>query len=293
MTKRPGTVVVLGASGMLGSMCERVFRKAGHHVVAIRRGDLGFDACSAAGVDALRQLGPFDTLINCVAITRLAKVDAPILASLLEVNSLLPWRLCEIAQAVGARLLHISTDAVFRGGQEPLFEDSPCDADDLYGLSKRMGEPPAANSLSVRCSIIGPEREPRGHLLGWLLGQADGSVVNGYTDHVWNGVTTLQLARFCRRLAETDLFDGLRQRGAVVHFSPNEPISKFELLAQARHVYKRPIEVRPAVSGRPVTRILQSRHADLIGAAHPVPFSEALAELCAAGSLDNTGQETS
>jgi len=285
------TVVVLGASGMLGAMMERVLRESGHRVIPVRRGDLGFDASSAAGVGGLRRLDPFDVLVNCAAITRTPRIDAALLASLVEVNGLLPWRLAEIAGDAGARLIHVSTDAVFRGGPEPLFEDSPCDGDDPYGLSKRMGEAPAPDALSIRCSIVGREGVARGHLLEWLLRQPAGSVVNGYTDHVWNGVTTLQLALFCRRLVETDLFRALRARGPVVHFSPNLPLSKFELLAQAGQVYKRPVEVRPAASGRPVVRILKSRYADLIGAAPPLPFIEALAELRAAGALDNNGQE--
>ena len=280
-------VMILGASGMLGAMVEGVFREAGLESLPVRRGDQGFDAETMAGADALRDMGPIDWIINCVAITRPSGGGSAGLRSLLEVNAVFPWRLAELAGEFGCRLLHVSTDAVFRGGPEPLFEDDPCDADDPYGLSKRVGEAGGEHVLSIRCSIVGPEQQPRGYLLASFLRHPDGSAVNGYTDHVWNGVTTLQLARFLRRLVETDLFGPLRARAPVVHFSPNAPLTKYELLKQVGRVYERSIEVRPQVSGRPVTRILRSRSSDLIGVDAPMPFAEALSELRAANPLDN------
>ena len=157
-------------------------------------------------------------------------------------------------------------------------------------MYKRLGEPRSPETLSIRCSIVGPEREPRGHLLAWLLGQPDGSVVQGHTDRIWSGVTTLQLAQFCRRLVETDLFDSLRARAPVVHFAPNLPLSKYELLEAAVRVYGRAIEVRPALSAAPIIRILQTRSIDLIGAYPPRPLSDALSDLRAAGPFHNTGK---
>lgn len=270
---------------MLGGMVTRLLRKSGHKVTAVRRGDGGFDASTRDGVETLRNRWPLDAVINCVAITRLLPLTSATLDNLLTVNSVLPWRLSDLVGDLGGKLVHISSDAVFRGGPKPLFEDDPCDADEPYGLSKRLGEPTAAQALSVRCSIVGPETNPRGHLLEWLLRHPDGSVIDGHVDRVWSGATTLQLARFCRTLVEGELFGQLRERAAVVHFAPNAPLTKYELLKTAAQVYGRKIEVRPVDSGRPVERVLQSRSAELIGARHPLPFSAALAELRAAVSL--------
>jgi len=49
----------------------------------------------------------------------------------------------------------------------------------------------------LRASIIGPEPKAHVSLLDWFLGQKKDAAVNGFTNHQWNGVTTLHFARLC------------------------------------------------------------------------------------------------
>ena len=79
------------------------------------------------------------------------------------------------------------------------------------------------------------------------------SDVTGYTDQLWNGVTVLEWARVCAELID--------RRGAdlprIVHLTSRSEISKFELLDTAARVLDIPVRVLPAVSGRPVNRVLE------------------------------------
>ena len=54
-------------------------------------------------------------------------------------------------------LFIFSTDCVFSGKEGNYKETSIPDADDIYGLSKRLGEIEDKNALTLRTSIIGHE----------------------------------------------------------------------------------------------------------------------------------------
>ena len=267
--------LVIGSTGMLGWLLVRVLREAGHEVLAWNRGDAGFDA--ARGIEGLP--ADVDVAVNCVAVTRAPGPSSRQLGDLVAVNGVFPHRLAEFAELSGFRLIHISSDGVFRGSTVPLFEDDEPTAVDVYGASKRLGEPASPAALSIRCSILGPERAPRGHLMSWFLGQPDGRSVAGYSDQIWNGVTTLQLARFCEQLLSTTLWTELRKRTPVVHYSPNEPLSKADLLIEMARIYQRDIRVEPRPSGVPFSRVLASRHDDLLGLGERRPFREALLDI--------------
>lgn len=58
----------------------------------------------------------------------------------LKVNSLLPHRLAALCRAMGARLMHVSTDRVFSGRKGNYTEENVPDAPDLYGRTKLLGE---------------------------------------------------------------------------------------------------------------------------------------------------------
>ncbi|HEX8672554.1 MAG TPA: sugar nucleotide-binding protein, partial [Longimicrobium sp.] len=100
----------------------------------------------------------------------------------------------------GARLIHISTDCVFRGDRGGYTEDARPDAEDLYGRSKAMGEVDYGRHLTLRTSIIGPEISGHLGLLGWFFSQPRGSTLRGFTHAIYSGVPTVVLARTIHRL---------------------------------------------------------------------------------------------
>lgn len=233
-------ILILGGDGMLGHQLLRRL-SAGHEVrVTLRQPAAAyaawpmFHARSAYfGVEARaagaleRVFGEFrpEAVINAVGIVKQRPEAEEAIASI-EVNALLPHRLALLCRTAGARLVHMSTDCVFSGDRGGYSETDACDARDLYGLSKRLGEVTGSGSLTLRTSIIGPELARKTGLLEWFLSQR--GVVNGYTHAIFSGFTTFEMARIIERvLVSQPALSGL-------YHVASAPISKFDLLGLIR-----------------------------------------------------------
>jgi len=238
------TVLVLGASGMLGNAVLRYFAASPAFTVkgSVRSAaamrlfprelhGLLVNCPNVESADALLDLFDRvrpDVVINCIGVVKqLASADDPLTA--LPINSLLPHRLVHVCRLAGARLIHVSTDCVFAGTRGMYREADPPDARDLYGLSKFLGEVDDAHAVTLRTSIIGPELEGNHGLLGWFLAQS--GRVKGYARAVFSGVPTVELARVIR-----DFVIPNAQLRGVQHVSA-EPINKYDLLVLIAQAY--------------------------------------------------------
>jgi dTDP-4-dehydrorhamnose reductase len=109
-------------------------------------------------------------------------------------------------------------------------------------------------------------------LLEWFMAQPEGAVLSGYSDHLWNGVTTLQFAQLCAKLVLGDEMRRLRNESPIHHFAPNDPLSKFELLELFRRTFKKNVSINSSESpSGPARRILASRYKvldELFGQGH-------------------------
>lgn len=245
-------ILVLGASGMLGSAMFRLLAvDAAHEVFGSLRSaaalrhfspDLASRIITGIDVespDALHELflqvRP-EAVINCIGlIKQLALADDPLVA--LPINSILPHRLARLSDLVGARLIHISTDCVFSGRKGSYLESDAPDAEDLYGRSKLLGEVDYANAITLRTSIIGEELDSAHGLVSWFLSQQQG--IKGYTRAIFSGLPTFELARVIGEfvLPRPELH-GLYHLAAA-------PISKYDLLRIINDVYAKGLAIEP------------------------------------------------
>jgi dTDP-4-dehydrorhamnose reductase len=259
-------ILVLGASGMLGSAVFRTLSAAtGWTVYGTQKSDPAAPsyldilkmACEAWSAELRRR--PFRYVVNCVGILKAAvdERDAASLKRAISVNALFPH---ELATALpDARILHMSTDGVFAEEQErPYVETDASDCRDAYGKTKALGECPALNVLNFRCSIVGRDEKGGKGLLERVLRSADGETLTGFDDQLWNGVTTNQFAELCLRVIRSDSFDRLREISGVYHFCPNPPITKYDLLCRMRTAAARGLTIRRDISGRPSRRVLET-----------------------------------
>jgi dTDP-4-dehydrorhamnose reductase len=131
-------ILLLGKSGQVGWELQRALAPLGE-LVALDRSegaDLGDNAALAAVV---RAHAP-QVIVNAAAYTAVDKAESDSEMAL-QVNAHAPARLALEAKALGALLLHYSTDYVFDGsGEQPRAEDAATGPLSVYGRSKLQGE---------------------------------------------------------------------------------------------------------------------------------------------------------
>lgn len=255
MTDSRKRLLVLGANGMLGNTVLRWFANDPTYMVvgSVRRAESlrglrehmpavqvveGIDACDLPSLRRLFAEVRPEVVINCIGVVKqLVGAEAPAVA--IPINALLPHRLARLAQACGARLVHISTDCVFTGARGAYSELDEPDAVDLYGRSKLMGEVDYANAVTLRTSIIGHELSTSHALLGWFLAQE--GAVSGFTNALFSALPTVELARVIQGFVLPNA--GLR---GTYHVA-GPTISKHDLLHLVARVYGRrnPIIAEP------------------------------------------------
>lgn len=255
-------IVILGATGMFGAMMHHLAQQAGHDVIGVNRNASGFNAERPENLEELICPHQPDLVVNAVGVTRIDTASLGAQRTLLQVNGVFPHVLADLSEKYALRTFHISSDGVFSGRSTPYSEADIPDADTPYGLSKRVGEPQTGHIVTIRTSLLGPERYATRHLLEWLLAHKDESTVTGYTDHIWNGVTTEQLARWCLAHVEPSDFDTVLESARLLHLAPNTPIQKADLLEKCATAFGRKIRIDRKASGAPVTRKLTSNFRD-------------------------------
>ncbi len=136
-------ILLLGKNGQVGQALQRTLAPLGELVALDRAqgsdglcGDLGQPECLAA---TIRQLRP-DVIVNAAAYTAVDKAESePEQARLINAHA--PGVLAREAEALGAWLIHYSTDYVFNGsGTEPWQETDPTAPLNVYGQTKLEGE---------------------------------------------------------------------------------------------------------------------------------------------------------
>ena len=213
---------------------------------------LDAERCSVAELATVLQGA--DWAINCIGVIKpYIHSDNPReTEAALRINALFPHLLAAAGAQTGCRVLQVATDCVYSGLKGHYLEADPHDAWDAYGKTKSLGEVASPWLRHIRCSIIGPELKGRLSLLEWFLGQAPGARVRGFTNHHWNGVTTLHFARLCRGILAENL--DLPQ---LCHVVPAAPLSKDELLGLMAATYGRgDIAIEPGPGPEPIDRTL-------------------------------------
>ena len=233
-------ILVLGGDGMLGHQLLRTLGAAHEVKVTLRRAldayaPTGiFGATNAfMGIDArapetlrsvLAQFRP-DAVVNAIGLVTQRAGEQDIVSHL-EINALFPHRLWSLCREHGARLVHVSTDAVFSGARGGYREDDPPDPVDTYGRCKLLGEVTGPGALTLRTAIIGLGLTRRTGLIDWFLQQR--GEVRGYRNAVFSGITTKELSRVVGRI-----LTGFASASGLYHLSA-AAISKFDLLSGLR-----------------------------------------------------------
>lgn len=219
-------IAVLGSTGMAGHMLSAYLEERGYTVYRTSRSEKNTDTSRAIDVTDFAALGAWldeikvDVVVNCIGLLQKACAERADLAVL--VNSYLPHFLERRSADGKERIIHLSTDCVFSGAKGNYTEDALTDGNTMYDRSKALGEIRNNRDLTFRMSIIGPDINPNGTgLFNWFMAQKGD--IQGYSKTIWNGVTTLELARGVDAAIQQNLI-------GLYHLTPDHSIDKYNLL---------------------------------------------------------------
>jgi dTDP-4-dehydrorhamnose reductase len=128
---------LIGNRGMLGTELSNALTDAGLESVG---SDRDVDILDPSALAAFASGKKIEWIVNCAAYTAVekAELEEPLAERL---NARGPANIGELAEAIGAKVLHISTDYVFGGsGTRPYLEDDPLAPLGAYGRTKAKGE---------------------------------------------------------------------------------------------------------------------------------------------------------
>jgi dTDP-4-dehydrorhamnose reductase len=243
-------ILVLGSTGLIGSTILKVLAESNKFKV---RGTVRSSISKAlfpkeisdlltAEVDLinfdnllnLMQTEMPDVVINAAGLTK-HKPESNIALQVLPINAMLPHQLVEMCKKVSARLIHISTDCVFKGDRGLYSEIDIPDAQDLYGRSKSFGEIDIQGHVTIRTSTIGHELNTEYGLLDWFLKQRN--ACSGYSKAIFSGLPTIELAEVLR-----DHIIPNHSLSGLYNLASNS-INKYDLLTLIASTYRKKIHI--------------------------------------------------
>lgn len=220
-------LLILGSTGMLGNAVTKYFLgNENYNVTTTYRDELvkfnenaiKFDVLT----DSLDKLPvDFDYVINCIGIIKPFMAQSKLNA--IKINSTFPYELAKWCNKNDVKLIHITTDCVFSGDKGKYVESDLHDALDDYGKSKSLGEC-IDEAMVIRTSIIGEEIHKDASLVAWAKKQK-GKIIDGYSTHLWNGITTKEFAKVCDKIIKNNYFE----KGLFHVFAKND-VSKFDMM---------------------------------------------------------------
>lgn len=262
-------VAILGSTGMLGSTVTRVMQDNFNTIYEYNRSGISatgmnktqvFDVTKTSSVSSLFNDKKIDYIVNCIGMIKqvIDKENPEHILLAQQINSEFLVKLEDFSCKSGIRVIQIGTDCVFSGKSGQYSETSLFDPIDVYGSTKSIGEKSALSSMLLRCSIIGREVSTGNSLMEWVLNQPLGATINGYTNHIWNGVTTLHFSKIVSGVIETNSF-----RAGIQHLIPKNIISKYELINLIAHHFNRSdLRIRKLEADTTIDRSLATNNSE-------------------------------
>ena len=159
-------ILLTGAEGQLGKELLQTFKHEGYTVFPCSKSQL--DITNPNQIKKVLEKIEPDIIINTAAFTNVDLCEIQLEEAYL-INGLGPYYLSSIAKEQNMKLIHISTDYVFKGDQfSPYEEDHITCPDTIYGKSKKLGEE-LALIFSENVTII---------RTSWLYGHGGRNFVN-------------------------------------------------------------------------------------------------------------------
>jgi dTDP-4-dehydrorhamnose reductase len=252
------TVLVLGAGGMAGHIVSIYLKERGYDVDTLSAHNkitddtLLVDVTDAQALRRVLEQKSYDVVVNCIGVLIQGSEQRKDISTYL--NSYLPHFLEKYYEESKTKVIHLSTDCVFSGKNGPYVESSPYDGELFYDRSKALGEIINDKDLTFRMSIIGPDTQQAGvGLFNWFYSQS--GEINGFTKSVWNGITTIELARGIDQAIQQNLT-------GLYHLVPADNITKHDLLKLFAKIFNRSSLTIKPIEGENTNKTLINTRTD-------------------------------
>jgi dTDP-4-dehydrorhamnose reductase len=228
-------IAIIGTQGMLGSAVCRYLSGKDYQILEINSSGktrcsnpvTQFDILNNDINELKKNLKNIDFVINCAGLIK-HKINQNNLLSfnnLIRINSLFPIQLTDLSHELNFKVIQVATDCVYSGTKGNYIESDTKDPVDYYGYSKVLGEQSNSNLITFRCSLIGRELNTKIEFLEWVLNHLNGAEINGFSNHLWNGLTTLHFAKIIEAMITENIFTA-----GTFHLLPHDSVSKFNLI---------------------------------------------------------------
>ena len=236
-------IAILGGTGMAGHVAVAYLEEQGYNVFYMSGSaphtekSKGINAMHTHDLNEWLNFVEPDIIINCIGLLVTDSEKMPDKAIFL--NAYLPRYLEQMYFNTSVKIIHLSTDCVFSGKHGGYNESDSPDGETVYDRSKALGEINNDKDLTFRMSIIGPDSNSSGTgLFNWFMKQQGD--IQGFTKAIWNGVTTIELARAIDAALHQDLT-------GLYHLVYREPIDKYSLLTLFRDIMgKTDVNIEPS-----------------------------------------------
>lgn len=248
------SIIVLGSQGMAGHVVTKYLKSQGHDVVTVARknADVSLDIENFGQVQAFYDNldSKYTHIINCIGLLVKDSENRPDRAAI--INSWFPRYSEQRLRNTNVKLIHLSTDCVFNGVKGYYHEDAIPDEIHPYGRSKSLGEVNNSKDITLRMSIIGPEIKKSGTGLFHWVYHNQNSVIPGWTNAHWNGITTLQLAKCINQYIKESC-----DISGVYHLVNNRvDIDKYNLLIKINEIFQLDHVIKAEQGPKNVNKIL-------------------------------------
>jgi dTDP-4-dehydrorhamnose reductase len=245
-------VLVIGSNGMAGHVIVNYLKQQKYDVHTVARNNAEFCLDIENVLDVahfFNNIEVYDYVINCIGLLVKDSIDRPDRAAI--INAWFPHYLEHVLTDKTTRLIHLSTDCVFDGKKGEYVETDTHTEMNAYGSSKSLGEVNNDKDITFRMSIIGPELKATGTgLMNWILTNSN-KELQGWENALWNGITTLQLAKCIEKYIQNPTFTG------VYHLvNNNVSINKYELLYKINQIYQLDKHIIKTTGPKNVNKIL-------------------------------------
>lgn len=234
-------ILITGASGLLGSNLAmavssifKTYAIFNTHLVSMRNVDfIKVDLTQRKELAKISEIKP-NVIVHCAALTDVEYCENHPDEAHLN-NVIASAHLAEMAANLKARLIHISTEAVFSGSKGNYQESDIADPINIYGKTKLEAEEKVLkicpDTAVIRTTIYGWNKIDKFSLAEWMLDKLRrNEKLNGFRDIYFSPILVNDLIDSLLKILE------VKYRG-IIHISGSENISKLDFAYKIAEVF--------------------------------------------------------